>query len=110
MSDSADRPKRETRDQSVTYFWRALRYLAPHRRLVVTSILCAFLVGLTITGGLSAMLPVLRVLINGETVEVWAGKAVAESRLGVKLADAPDELIVAKVFPNRAAAKAGIKP
>jgi ABC-type multidrug transport system fused ATPase/permease subunit len=109
MSESADRPRRETRDQSVTYFWRALRYLAPHRRLVVTSIACAFLVGLTFTGGLSAMLPILRVLMNGETVQVWAGKAVAESRLDLKFADAPEELIVAKVQPNGVAARAGIK-
>jgi hypothetical protein len=64
MSDSEPQ-KREKRDQSVTYFWRALRYLAPHRKLVAISIGCAFLVGLTFTGGLSAMLPVLRVLMNG---------------------------------------------
>src|SRR3954447_18959598 len=96
MSDSA-RPKRERREQSVTYFWRALRYLGPHRRLVVVSIGCAFLVGLTFTGGLSAMLPILRVLMNGETVQAWAGKSVAESRFDLKFADAPDELIVAKV-------------
>src|SRR3954470_9627265 len=99
MSQS-DRPQRDNREQSVTYFWRALRYLAPHRRLVIISIGCAFLVGLTFTGGLSAMLPILRVLMNGETVQVWAGKAVAESRLNVKFADAPEELIVAKVLPN----------
>src|SRR5689334_1480405 len=108
MSDSA-RPKRDKREQSVTYFWRALRYLAPHRRLAIISIGCAFLVGLTFTGGLSAMLPVLRVLMNGETVQVWAGKSVVESRLGVRFADAPDELIVAKVFPNTPAARARLQ-
>src|SRR5256885_542903 len=50
MSDS-ERPRREKRDKSVAYFWRALRYLAPHRRLVGISIGCAVLVGLTVTGG-----------------------------------------------------------
>src|SRR6266550_3790086 len=78
--------------QSVAYFWRALRYLAPHRKLVIISIGCAFVVGLTFTGGLSAMLPILRVLMSGETVQTWAGRIVAEQRLGVTLADtdAPD--------------------
>src|SRR3954452_14177219 len=109
MSDS-DRPQRRAkRDQSVTYFWRALRYLVPHRRLVVISIACAFLVGLTFTGGLSAMLPILRVLINGETMQVWAGKLVAESRLGVKLADSPDKILVDHVHAKGAAAAAGWK-
>src|SRR5438067_1008860 len=37
MSDS-EAKTREKRDQSVAYFWRALRYLAPHRRLVVISV------------------------------------------------------------------------
>src|SRR5215218_2667055 len=97
MSDS-DRPKRDKREQSVTFFWRALRYLAPHRRLVVISIGCAFLVGLTFTGGLSAMLPILRVLMSGETVQTWAGRIVAEQRLGVKLAETPEVVRIERVL------------
>src|SRR5205823_11939126 len=99
MSDS-ERPRREKRDQSVAYFWRALRYLAPHRRLVGISIACAVLVGLTFTGGLSAMLPILRVLMNGETVQVWAGRIVAADRLDARLADSPDKIILDHVIPD----------
>jgi ABC-type multidrug transport system fused ATPase/permease subunit len=108
MSDSA-RPKREKRDQSVAYFWRALRYLAPHRRLVGISIGCAVLVGLTFTGGLSAMLPILRVLMNGETVQTWSGRLVAEHRLNVKLADTPEKVLIDHVHHEGAAGRAGLK-
>ena len=108
MSDSA-RPKREKKDQSVTYFWRALRYLMPHRRLVVISVACALLVGLTFTGGLSAMLPILKVLMSGETVQTWAGRLVVEHRLGVSLADAPEKVLVLRAHHNGAGATAGLK-
>src|SRR6266487_582106 len=110
MSDSAPQ-KRPKRDQSAAYFWRALRYLAPHRRLVVISIGCAFLVGLTFTGGLSTMLPILRVLMSGETVQSWAGRLVAEQRLGVNLADTdrPETALIVKTHGNSAAAKAGLR-
>jgi subfamily B ATP-binding cassette protein MsbA len=108
MSDS-ERPKREKRDQSVAYFWRALRYLAPHRRLVAISIGCAVLVGLTFTGGLSAMLPILRVLMNGETVQTWSGRLIAEKRMEIKLADTPDKVLVDHVHHDGPGGKAGLK-
>src|SRR3954463_12244956 len=108
MSDS-ERPRREKRDKSVAYFWRALRYLAPHRRLVGISIGCAVLVGLTFTGGLSAMLPILRVLMNGETVQTWSGRIIAEKRLEIKLADTPDKVLIDHVHHEGAGAKAGLK-
>ena len=46
------------------YLLRALRYLMPHRRIVFTSIACAFVVSLAFTSGLSTMLPIVRLLIN----------------------------------------------
>ena len=106
---SESRPARRKERQSVAYFWRALRYLSPHRKLVVISIGCAFVVGLTFTGGLSAMLPILRVLMSGETVQTWAGRIVAEQRLGVKLAESPDKVLIDHVRHDGAAARAGLK-
>jgi ABC-type multidrug transport system fused ATPase/permease subunit len=93
----------------VSHFWRATRYLAPHRRLVVISVLCAFLVGLTFTGGLSTMLPILRVLMNGDTIQAWADRIIVEQRLGLKLVDDPKELRVARVNDDGVASAAGIK-
>src|SRR5205814_2377555 len=59
-----------------TDFWRACRYLAPYRRIVAISILCAFAVGFITTLGLGAMLPLLRVLIRGQTVQAWLDQQI----------------------------------
>jgi ABC-type multidrug transport system fused ATPase/permease subunit len=107
--NSNPREKREKRDKSVAHFWRATRYLAPHRRLVVISIAAALLVGLTFTGGLGTMLPILRVLMSGETVQAWSGRIVAAERLGAKLADSSEKVLVDHVSHKGAAATAGLK-
>jgi ABC-type multidrug transport system fused ATPase/permease subunit len=104
-----DRTKRKKSDHSVTYFWRALRYLVPHRRLVVISIACALLVGLTFTGGLSTMLPILKVLMSGQSVQNWAARLVVEHRLDVSLADSPDKVVITRAHHDGAGAKAGLK-
>jgi ABC-type multidrug transport system fused ATPase/permease subunit len=96
------------KDKRLPHFWRAVRFLGPHRKLVVISIACAFLVGLTFTGGLSAMLPILRVLMNGETVQTWAGRVVAEQRLHVNLNDDPETVRIDRLDPGPAA-DAGLK-
>lgn len=108
MTDK-DRTKRKKTDHSVTYFWRALRYLVPHRRLVVISIGCALLVGLTFTSGLSTMLPILKVLMSGESVQDWAARLVVEHRLNLSLADAPDKILIVRAHHNGAGAEAGLK-
>jgi ABC-type multidrug transport system fused ATPase/permease subunit len=103
---SSSRKRKRTAD-----FWRACRYLAPHRRLVIISIICAFLVGLTFASGLGAILPVLRILVNGDTLQSYAGRAVAQHRLDVQLADTPAEVkIVAIAHPHISpAGKAGLE-
>src|SRR5688572_4622047 len=105
--DPQTKPK-PRKDKRLPHFWRAVRFLAPHRRLVIISIACAFLVGLTFTTGLSTMLPILRVLLNGDTVKVWAGRIVAEQRLNVKLADDTESVRVDAVSAGPGA-DAGIK-
>src|SRR5438067_4247871 len=67
MSSEITLPSRKRRKN--TEFWRACRYLAPYRRIVIISIVCAFGVGVITTTGLGAMLPILRVLLNGETIQ-----------------------------------------
>ncbi len=84
----ATRPRRKKK--SIASFRRALAYFKPHWRLVIISIACAFLVGLTFTGGLGAMLPVIRVLFSGDTVQNWVDRRIAARRLYVELVDQID--------------------
>lgn len=109
MSLEQQNKKARTRD-----FLRALTYLWPHRRLVVISITCAFLVAFSFTTGLGAMLPILQVLFNGDSVQSWVDRQFAGDRLGAKLMDDPHQLVIAALKTHRdqpgPAAKAGILP
>src|SRR3954454_24650840 len=68
-----------------THFWRACGYLGPYRRIVTISAVSAFLMGLIYTGGLGAVLPILRVLVNGDTVQSWTDRQLAEKRLEARI-------------------------
>ena len=80
------------RDQRNPFFWRAAKYLAPYKRIVVVSVLAAFFAGGVFAGGLTAVLPVLQTLLNGDTPQMWADRMVAEKRWGFDLADDPSEI------------------
>jgi ABC-type multidrug transport system fused ATPase/permease subunit len=90
-------------------FWRACAFLAPYRRIVVISVVCAFLSGLIFTSGLSAMLPILRVLINNDTLQGWVDRQIAARRFDVSLAD-DDSGTITRVAQNGVAGKAGVRP
>ena len=68
-------------------FWRALRYLWPHKRLMAISFVCALLVGVTFTGGLGTLLPIMEVLIKNGTLEDWVNRSIAENRLSAQLVE-----------------------
>lgn len=57
-------------------FWRACRFLAPYRVHVVIAIVSAFASGLVFTGGLSAMYPIINVLLNNQTVSAMVDEKV----------------------------------
>ncbi len=104
MSADVSREERKKKKSNAD-FWRACRYLMPHRKIVIISIVCAFLVGLTF-----AILPILRILVNGDTTQGWVQRLAVEHRLGVKLAeDAGDVRVVSLAHQHGAAAKAGVK-
>jgi ABC-type multidrug transport system fused ATPase/permease subunit len=92
------------------YFWRASRFLWPYRKLVGTSVVAAVFVGLFLTSGLGAVLPIFQILINGDTIPNWVGRQTASQRLGLLVADDPKSLRVVQVKPDLPAAAAGIKP
>lgn len=82
-------------------FWRACRYLIPHRKIVIISIVAAIIVGAAFTSGLSTMLPILRLLISGDTLQGWIDRTIVERRMGVMLAeDTTSDLLVMQTRPD----------
>ena len=94
-----------------SHFWRACRYLLPYRIYIAISIVCAFFVGLTLASGLGALLPLLRVLINGDSLQGWAYRQTAEMRLGVHFQQDPGIVQIVQITnKSGGAAGAGLKP
>ena len=58
-------------------FWRACRFLGPYRALVVVAIVCAFTSGVFFTGGLGVLGPMLKVLVEGQTIPGWIDAKIA---------------------------------
>ncbi|MBK9121122.1 MAG: ATP-binding cassette domain-containing protein [Phycisphaerales bacterium] len=74
-------------------FRRALRYLAPHRRVLIMGLISALGVSVFYTFSISSIVPVLKVMFaEHETLVDWLHRAVASGRLGVVVpADLPDD-------------------
>jgi len=101
------------RKKGLGSFFRAVRFIGPYRRLMVISIICAVFVGATGTAGLTMLLPIMRILLNEDTVAHYVDRAVAEKRLGVVLAEEPADVsgVVRVVRVNAGPAKsAGVTP
>ena len=60
-------------------------YLRPYRKIVTISIVSAFFMAIIYTGGLGAMLPIMQVLVNNETIAGWMDKHVVTDRVGLTL-------------------------
>jgi ATP-binding cassette, subfamily B, bacterial MsbA len=101
-----DRPK--IKGKKHRYFWRACRYLWPYRAKVVISVASAVFVGLAMTGGLTTMIPIMRVMLSGDTIQAWGYRHSAEQRLDVKFVAEPTEVQLAQALQGRAKA-AGLK-
>ena len=93
----------KTKSRRKDSFWRACRYLGPHRRIVAISIICALAVGVLFTSGLGTMLPVMQVLITEDTVQQWVNRNIAAMRLGVSLAGSGQSLRIVRADPHKAA-------
>ena len=66
-----DYPGKKPRRKSNRDFWRATRFLWPYRKTVGISVVCAILTGLLTAAGLATLIPILRVLIRGQTVQQY---------------------------------------
>src|SRR5438270_6804002 len=102
-------PQRKPRQKGTAYFWRACAYLYPYRWMVVVSIVCAVFVSAAATSGLGTLLPIMRVLIKGDTIQTWANREVAQKRLELKFADENKDVQVVHLDPDSVAARSGIQ-
>ena len=59
-------------------FWRATRFLRPYRKTIAISILCALLTGVLAAGGLMTLIPILRVLVRGQTVQQYVAELASK--------------------------------
>ncbi len=96
------------KEKGTSHFWRACRFLYPYRRMVTASILCAIFVSVANTAGLTTLLPIMRVLVKGDTIATWADREIAQRRLGIKLSDETKDLLIVTVTPNTPAAQADL--
>ena len=106
LLETAD-PQIQRKKKNRDAFWRACRYLGPHRRLVLISVICAIVVGITFTSGLGTMLPVMQVLIKNGTVQDWVNRSIVEERLNVRLSTEAHEV---RVVERKGDAQAGLEP
>jgi ABC-type multidrug transport system fused ATPase/permease subunit len=107
--DPKSSAKRAMKKKNLAEFKRSVRFLYPYQRLIILSFISAFFVGLAMAGGLGTILPILRVLISGDTIPNWANRSIVESRLDVTLADDPMDLRLVRVKAEGVAAQSGLR-
>src|SRR5215218_5354366 len=61
--------------QFMNNFWRALRYTWPYRRRLFLSLACSLLVAIFWGANLSAIYPVLTVLLDNKTLPGWVDES-----------------------------------
>lgn len=103
------RPPKRKKEKGAIHFWRACRFLYPYRGMVIISILCAVFVSAANTAGLGTLLPIMRVLVKGDTIAAWANREIVQQRLGVKFSGETRDLVIVKVNASGAAARAGLR-
>src|SRR6478672_964910 len=88
ISEEVSRPRSpRKKEKGAGHFWRACRFLYPYRGMVIVSVLCAIFVSAAATSGIGTLLPIMRVLIKGDTISTWADREIVQHRLGIKFAD-----------------------
>ena len=101
--------KEPSKPKSKKYFWRAAwGFLYPYRGLVVISIVCAIFVSGAFAGGLGTLLPIMRVFLDGDTVQDWMNREIVQHRVGATLADRTDKLEITRPKPGGPADQAGL--
>ena len=90
-------------------FWRSAKYLRPHIPMIAVSIACAVLVAASVVGSLTSILPIIKVLSRGDSVQSWANREIVSARIGAVLSDRPESLQLVTVDNRGAAQAAGLE-
>ena len=65
------------------HFRRVLTYLKAQYKAVLLSVLCAVLAAFLFSLSISAMLPLMKVMIGEEGLHGWVGRKIVEHRSGI---------------------------
>ncbi len=67
------------------HFFRSIQYLKPYRRRLAISIVCVIFIAMLWGGGLSMMLPGMKILISDEGIHGWAYNSMIQDRLDARI-------------------------
>lgn len=78
------------------YFFRSIQYLKPYRTRLSISIVCVLFIAVLWGGGLSMMLPGMKILTSDEGLHGWAYNTMIEDRLDARviMEMVPDDTII----------------
>ena len=100
------------------HFRRVLTYLKAQYKAVLLSVLCAVLAAFLFSLSISAMLPLMKVMIGEEGLHGWVGRKIVEHRSGIIFRPLPLRQAPASAVPlaieavelNSSAYDAGLEP
>ncbi len=108
----------------MTHFGRIAKYFLQQKQAVIISIVCAILVGVLFSVSITAMLPLMKVMIGEEGLHGWIYRNIVLTRTGMGFAMIPPEEIpkegqptppvvplrITDIRSNTPAAQAGLLP
>ncbi|MFW6154033.1 MAG: ATP-binding cassette domain-containing protein [Planctomycetota bacterium] len=64
-------------------FFRSAKYILPYKLRLTAALLCVVIIGLLWGGGLSVLLPAMKILISPEGLHGWADQVIVNDRLDI---------------------------
>ncbi len=84
---SANAARGSKKGASPIHFLRVLRFSRPYYKYLIPAIVCIFLVALTYSLNIAAVLPVIKVIAGEQGIPAWVHQSCAEERLDAEFFD-----------------------